>query len=157
MSFRILSVVALAVLVPSTVLAGKKDKKTEEAPAADAAPAAVPETPADAKSQKFGASLVTSSLRNFRPSDAGGATFQYDEMTFAADNSWTAKGWVEFEDEKMECTESGKWKMDPADSEKVAIVTWTVDKTDCAGRDAGAEVRAEFTIQKDNTITALFR
>ena len=149
---------AASLVIGGTALAGKKKKKGKDVEAA--APkveAAVPTTPDDAASKKFGAKLMSSTLVNFRPSDAGGATFQYDKMTFSADNSWTAAGWVEFDDEKMECTESGSWTMEAAESDKVANVTWAVAKTDCAGRESGSEVRAQLTLSKDGTIDAKFR
>ena len=147
-----------SLILGGTALAGKKKKKGKDAPAdAPKVEAAVPTTPADAASKKFGAKLMTATLVNFRPSDAGGATFQYDKMTFGADNTWTAAGWVEFDDEKMECNESGKWTMEAAESDKVANVTWGVDKTDCAGREPGSEVRAQLTLSKDGTIDAKFR
>ena len=148
---------ALAFLFAGPALAGKK-KKDKAPPAAEAAPAAaVPTTPDDANSKKFGGKLLKSTLRNFSPADTGGAKFKYDAMTFAADNTWKADAWVEFDDEKMECTESGSWTMEPAESDKVATVQWKVDKTDCAGRDAGAEVRAQLTLSKDGSIDAKFR
>ena len=142
-------------LVASPALAGKKKKKAMPEAKVPAA-AAAPTTPDDGASKKFGMQLMTSTLRNFRPSD-GGAKFQYDAMTFAADNTWKADGWVEFDDERMECAESGKWSMDPAESDKVATVTWTVDDTDCPGREAGAEVRAQLTLGKGGAVEAVFR
>ncbi len=155
-NIALIAVLSLSVAGPA--LAGKK-KKGIEAPAAPAAApsAAAPTTPDDGNSKKFGAKLMTSTLRNFSPADTGGAKFQYETMSFAADNTWKAAAWVEFDDEKMECTESGKWTMEPASSDKVATVQWTVDKTDCAGRDSGAEVRAELTLSKDGNIDAKFR
>lgn len=150
---------ALALFVAGPALAGKKKKGKDKAPpTTDAASAAaVPTTPDDATSKKFGAKLLKSTLRSFSPADTGGAKFKYDSMTFSADNTWKADAWVEFDEEKMECTESGKWSMEPAESDKVATVQWSVDKTDCAGRDAGAEVRAQLTLSKDGSIEAKFR
>jgi len=160
MKSTVTTLAALSLLVAGPALAGKKKKKDkgDEATAA-AAPAgpSVPTTPDDGNSKKFGAKLMSASLNNFSPADTGGAKFKYDTMTFAADNTWKAAAWVEFDEEKMECTESGKWTMEPAESDKVATVAWTVDKTDCAGRDAGAEVRAQLTLSKDGSIDAKFR
>ena len=151
------TIAALSLLIAGSALAGKKKKK--DAPTSDEAPAAAaaPTTPDDPTSKKFGAKLVEATLKNFSPADTGGAKFQYATMVFQADNSWKADAWVEFDDEKMECVESGKWTMEAADSDKVATVAWTVDKTDCAGRDAGAEVRAQLTLSKDGNIDAKFR
>lgn len=150
---------ALALVVAGPALAGKKGKKSKKGDATSTAAsteASVPTTPGDAASKKFGTKLITSSLNNFSPSD-GGAKFKYDTMVFKADNTWSADGWVEFDDEKMECVEKGKWTMEPAESDKVATVAWTVDQTDCAGRDSGVEVRAQLTLSKDGSIDAKFR
>jgi len=149
---------ALSFLIAGPALAGKKKKKDAAAPEGIEAPAAaVPTTPDDATSKKFGAKLMDAALSNFSPADTGGAKFKYDKMVFQPDNTWKADGWVEFDEEKMECVESGKWSMEPAESDKVATVSWTVEKTDCAGRDAGAEVRAQLTLSKDGRIDAKFR
>jgi len=158
MSRMLSALLAASLVLGGSALAGKKKKKGGDAPAASTPKAAaVPTTPDDAASKKYGVKLMSSTLLAFRPSDTGGATFQYDKMTFAADNTWKAAGWVEFDDEKMECTEAGKWTMEPADSDKVATVNWTVDSTDCPGREAGSEVRAQLTLSKDGTIDAKFR
>lgn len=153
------TIAALSLLIAGPALAGKKKKKDKpSAPGVEtSAAAAVPTTPDDATSKKFGGKLVTATLSNFSPADTGGAKFQYDKMVFKADNTWKADAWVEFDDEKMECVETGKWTMEPAESDKVATVAWTVDKTDCAGRDAGAAVRAQLTLSKDGSIDAKFR
>ena len=147
--------VACALLLPSTALAGKnkKDKGEEEA-AAEAAPE--PTTPGDAASKKFAEGLVDATIQNFNPTDAQGATFVYVTMSFLPDNTWKAKGYVEIIDERMECAESGTWTMEPAESDTVATVNWTVDKTDCGGRDAGEKTRAQVTLQ-NGTIDVLFR
>lgn len=152
-SLRLVGLVALAHLLPTVALAGKKKAPEAAAPAA----AEVPSTaaPADAASQKFLEKLLETSLKNFSPSD-GGAEFKYDEARFLAGNQFTAKGFVEMDGERMDCTESGTWKMDAAESEKVAAVEWTVSKTDCAGRDAGVSVRVRMTIDK-GAISAEFR
>lgn len=153
------SFVAIALVVAGPALAGKKkkDKGPADAAAPSASAAAVPSTPDDAASKKFGVRLMDATLRNFRPNDTGGAKFQYDSMTFAPDNTWKAAAWVEFDDEKMECVEKGTWSMEAAESDKVATVSWKVDGTDCPGRDAGAEIRALLTLSKDGAIDAKFR
>ncbi len=148
-------------LAASFALAGpalaKKKKGGDDAPAsADTPAAAAPSTPDDKNSQKFGAALVAVNIENWSPSDGGGAKFSYTTMSFNADNSWNANGYVEIADERMECTEAGGWTMEPADSATVATVNWTVDKTDCPGRDAGKENRAVITIGKSG-IEARFR
>ena len=46
----------------------------------------------------------------------------------------------------MECMESGTWTMEPATADNVATVAWTIVETNCAGREAGGETRAELNI-----------
>lgn len=138
-------------------LAGKKKKKDKggDAPAAAAA-SAVPDTPDDKNSKKFGEALVAVSISNWSPSDGGGAKFEYTTLSFNADNSWKGEGYVEIADERMECTETGKWSMDTAESATTATVTWTLDQTDCPGRESGGETRAVVTVTKSG-IDAKFR
>ena len=152
-SLRLIGFVALAHLWPAVALAGKKKAPEAAAPAvAEQVPTAAPD---DAKSQKFLGALLEATLKNFSPSD-GGAQFKYDEARFSAGNVFVAKGFVEMDGERMDCTESGTWKMDPAESEKVAAVEWTLSKTDCAGREAGVSVRVRMTIDK-GAISTEFR
>ena len=142
----------LAVLaLPSAVLAKKKPEEAEAPPPA----AAVPTTPDDANSKKFGALLVSATQADFKPTDSAGAKFLYSTLNFGADNNWLAKGYVEMDGERMDCTETGTWSMEPAESDKVATVTWKVDKTDCAGRDAGQTSRAKMTLDKSGKVTEL--
>jgi len=110
--------------------------------------------PADAKSKAFAAALVALKITNFTPARRG--PFVYTQMRFADDDTWTGNGYVEIEDERMECVESGSWSMEPADSATVAVVAWKVDSTDCTGRTAGGETRAEFTIA-NSRLDAVFR
>ncbi len=140
-----------ALLVPATAAAGKK--KDAPAPAAPVETGPATAAPSDSNSQKFLAKLLTTTLKDFRPSDAGGAEFKYSEATFGAGNVFVAKGFVEMDGERMDCTETGTWKMDAAESDKSASVEWTIAKTDCAGRDAGASVRVKMTIDKDGVNT----
>jgi hypothetical protein len=134
----------------SLVSAGPADagKKKEAAPAPAPSGPKV-DAPADDASQKFVAKLLATPIKGFRPGDAGGAEFRYDSLTFAADNTFQAAAFVEMDGERMDCTESGSWKMDPAESEKAAVVEWTIVKTNCAGRESGGGLRVRFTIDKD--------
>ncbi len=151
-----LVLLALGLAAPAA-LAGKKNKKKDAAPADAPAAEAAPDTPGDAASVKFGKRLLEANISNFRPSDAGGAKFLYTSLRFQADNTWKAEGYVEIDDERMECVETGKWSMEPAESDKVAVVAWSVDKTDCAGRDAGASLRAKVSIAKDGSVKTEWR
>ncbi len=140
------------ILVPALALAcGGKDKSSTAAPEAAAAadPTASLDIPGDADSKKFANALLDLEITNFKPSDGAGALFKYDTMDFAGDNTWSGAGFVEMGGERMECTESGKWSMDPAVSASEADMTWTLDATDCAGREAGADTRVNITLNDD--------
>jgi hypothetical protein len=142
----LLSALALIGLVAAgTAEAGKK----KEAAPAPAPSGPTVNAPADDASQKFVAKLLATQIKGFRPGDAGGAEFRYDTLTFAPDNTFQAAAFVEMDGERMDCTESGTWKMDPAESEKAAVVEWTIAKTNCAGRESGGGLRVRFTIDKD--------
>lgn len=142
-------------------LAGKKDKKKkgdDDDAAETSEAAAVPtELPDGADSAKFADKLMGLAIADFKPVDNVGATFVYSTMSFDAGNTWKARGYVEIADERMECSESGTWSMEPADSATVATVSWKVEKTDCAGREAGSNTRAQLTLGKDGIDEALFR
>jgi len=140
-------------------MAGKKSKdknKDNSASTEQAAESVDTQLPDDNTSKKFGEALMAAEISNFKPVDNVGAKFVYATMSFDAGNTWRAEGYVEIQDERMECVESGAWSLEPATSNTVGTVSWTVDKTDCAGRDAGQESRAQVTIEK-NGISALFR
>lgn len=145
-------VVSLSVLVSLLGLAACGDKappaSAGSAPVADAAPSKVSSAPADGDSQAFARRLVATQIANFSPSDTSGAKFLYNTLAFRGDGTFAAAGYVEMEDEKMECAESGPWTMEPATSSSVATVSWTVEKTNCAGRDAGQVMRAEVKLQE---------
>lgn len=124
----------------------------EKAPASNAGTAA-PESrvqaiqaPGDANSQAFARTLVGLDLKDFSPSGATGATIRYNSLKFNADGTVAASGFVEIEDERMDCQESGTWSMDPAESATLATVSWKIDNTSCAGREAGIESRARIDL-----------
>ncbi len=150
------TIALFACLLCPTAWAGRKDKKQPDV-ASEAPTAQVPNTPADGPSVKFGGQLMKIELTNFRPGDGGGAKFVYSSLKFAPDNTWQAEAYVEIDDEKMECIEKGGWTMEPAESEKIAVVAWKVETTDCAGRDAGSELRARLTLAKDGSVKTEWR
>ena len=137
-------------------LAKKKKKKDAATTTETASAAGMPDVPDDGDSKKYAQKLMETEIKDFRPSDGAGAKFEYTTMRFAADNTWMANGYVEIADERMECTEKGTWKMDPATSSSEATVTWTLDTTDCPGRDAGGEIRAVLKLTKSG-VEAIFR
>ncbi len=153
MSRSLLALLALGALaLPASALA-KKKKEEAAAPAAETA--AVPNTPDDANSKKFGALLVSATQTEFKPTDSSGAKFRYATLNFGGDNTWSAKGYVEMDGERMDCAESGTWSIEAAESATVAPLTWKVDKTDCAGRTAGDSTRAIVTLDKSGKVTDL--
>jgi len=149
MSRSLLALLALGALaLPASALA---KKKKEEAAAPVAETAAVPNTPDDANSKKFGALLVSATQTEFKPTDSSGAKFRYATLNFGGDNTWAAK----MDGERMDCAESGTWSIEAAESATVAPLTWKVDKTDCAGRTAGDSTRAIVTLDKSGKVTDL--
>ncbi len=130
------------------------------APVASGASKGLPsgaDVPDDANSKAFAKNLIANPTSNFKPTDALGAKFEYTKLEFRGDNSWVATGYVEAMDERMECAEAGSWAMSPADSATVATMNWTVDKTNCAGRDAGETTRVQITLGNSGISQALFR
>jgi hypothetical protein len=57
----------------------------------------------------------------------------------------------------MECVETGDWTMDPAEDEDTASMTWTINKTNCAGREVGTVQRVRMTLLKDGSFKVEFR
>lgn len=138
---------------------GSKETTTTAAPAEAAAEAPISSdvVPADKASQAFAERLFKTTLSDFRPIDSTGADFIYNSFSLKPDGNFDAKGVVIIADETMECAETGTWSMDPAESNDTASVSWTVDKTNCAGREAGAEHRILLTIDKSGEYTYSFR
>jgi len=113
---------------------GTEEAKTTEAPAAEVKKEAkAGNVPADKNSKKFAAKLLKTTGRNFSPNAEG---LQYKEITFNADNTFTAKAALVVMDEEMSCTESGTWELDPAKSATVANMSWNITSTDCPTREA---------------------
>jgi hypothetical protein len=154
---RFAAVLALALVSPAAA-AGKKKKKGGDAPAAASGPAASDmKIPDDGDSRKFAEALLETTITGFRPSDSGGGKFEYNTLSFSADNTWKADGYVEIMDERMECTESGTWEMEPAESAKTATVAWTVAQTDCPSRESGTSLRVVMTLGKNGVEDLKFR
>ena len=128
------------VLAFALVACGEKEPTTTAAPA-EAASTKSDKVPSDPSSEKFGEKLFKLEITSFRPIDGGGASLIYDRLTFAPDGTWTATGSVTAADEKMECVETGDWTMDPAEDEDTASMTWTINKTNCAGREPQGQPR----------------
>ncbi len=150
---RLALVLLAAMLVPGAALA----KKKKDEPVAPVEVVVEPNTPTDGASKKFAKHLVAAQIANFKPSDAGGATFLYASLRFNPDNTWVAEAFVEMGGERMDCTESGAWTMEPAESDSVGMVAWSLDKTNCPGRESGATTRAKLTFDGDKLTETTFR
>jgi hypothetical protein len=144
----------LKAMFPLALVACGEKEAPVAAPVAAAADAqsAVPD---DADSRKFARALIELSVTDFRPSDASGADFVYSTLDFQDGNRWSAQGYVDAGEERMECTESGAWTMDPATSATSASMTWTLEKTNCPSREAGSEARVEVNLE--NGFNVAFR
>ena len=101
--------------------------------------------------------LIGSTTSNFAPTDSDGASFEYTSLQFRGDGTWSAEGYVEAMDEKMECTESGTWSVEDASSKTVGTIAWTVGEASCVGRDQGATTRAQVTVGSNGIQSAMFR
>ncbi len=137
--------VLLASCAALILACGEKKDPASSADAAEEAPAeASAETssdlPQDKASKDFTKALAALEITRFSPTDDG--VLKYDSMSFESDATWSAAAAVEIMDERMECTESGSWSMDPATSGTNAAITWSVDDTSCAGREPGDVQRA---------------
>ena len=103
----------LIVSTPAEAKKKKKKKGEEEAPA-QVEEEITPETPGDKDSEKFAAKLITLSIENFVPLNAGaGAAFVYNTLDFAPDNTWTAAGYVELMGERMDMHRDGHLEHGP--------------------------------------------
>ena len=153
----LITVLAASLLSPTALARKGKKKKSSEPAAPEGSAAVTPEVPDDATSRRFAKGLIAAQIRDFSPTDATtGATFVYERMSFEPDNTWNSSGYIEVMDDRMECTESGHWSMEPATSPTEATVTWKVDKTDCPGREAGEQVRAVVKLLDDGGIDVIF-
>ena len=140
----------LAILLLSTIVAcgGQKVAPTAAADAASSAKRGLSgDFPSDAASQAFATALTGLTIEDFAAVDGMGAQVILTTLNFAGDNTWSAEGYVEAGDERMECSETGTWDMDAAQSATVATITWVIGQTDCVGREAGTETRAQLTLK----------
>ncbi len=139
---RLAILTLVALLLPASAEARKKKKDADVEPTEAATPAATPQIPDDKNSAKFVDALLSMEITRFSPIDsASGAKFVYTALAFSPDNTWSAEGYVEVMDERMECAEGGTWSMEPAESATIATMTWTLGSTDCINQEVGAERR----------------
>lgn len=143
-------------LIFASLLTGCGEKTSASVtPAAAAGPKISMALPDGTKA--FVSTLIGSTTSNFAPTDSDGAAFEYTSLQFRGDGTWSAEGYVEAMDEKMECTESGTWSVEDASSKTVGTIAWTVGETSCVGRDQGATTRAQVTVGSNGIQSAMFR
>ncbi|MFZ5476988.1 MAG: hypothetical protein ACOZNI_09465 [Myxococcota bacterium] len=104
--------------------------------------------PSDAASEAFAEKLLRNPAKEFRPTDAAGASFVYHEMKFKPNNTWEAQAEMKAEGESFTCQEFGSWEMDKAEDENTSMMTWKMEKTTCAGRPDADTMRVKVTIEK---------
>jgi hypothetical protein len=136
---------------------GDKEPTSTAAPAEAAKPKPMASVPADATSQAFAQKLEAMDIQDFHPSSSSGGTITYTHLKFRDEGVWAATGFVEAQDEKIDCSETGTWTMEPATSDTTATMTWKTSTSDCAGREPGMEQRVLVTIKDDGKIDADFR
>ncbi len=139
-------------LITMLALAACGAKKTPAAASADGAPAEETidnaKIPDDKASKDFAKRLVKFDAKDFRPTDAPGARLTYKTIDFRGDNTWLAMAEMSAGGETVECKEQGKWEMDPATDEHTASMTWTLDRTTCAGRPETDVMRLKVNIDE---------
>jgi hypothetical protein len=135
-----------------------KDKeKTNTAAAAEAKPKVVANVPDDANSKAFAEKLQAMDIQDFKPSSSQGGEIVYTHLKFREEGVWAATGYVEAQDEKIDCSETGTWTMEPATSQNTATMVWKTSTTDCIGREPGGEQRVLVTLKDDGKIDADYR
>ncbi len=143
--------IALMTLALAALAGCKKSETSTAAPEQAAKTQWGDQVPDDAASRAFADALVRQTITDLRVTDDGGV-LTYRSMRFKPDGSWSASGDVAIADEEMECTESGQWRMDAAETETKAMVSYTVDSTDCAGRASGGDQRVMIDINDDGVV-----
>jgi hypothetical protein len=136
-----------------------KEKSNTAAAAPAAKPKVVVHVPDDANSKAFAEKLQAMDIQDFKPtsSSSEGGEIVYTHLKFRDEGVWAATGYVEAKDEKMDCSETGTWSMEPATSQTTATMTWKTSTTDCVGREPGNEQRVLVTLKDDNKIDADYR
>lgn len=143
-------------LIAALTACGEKEP-TSTAAAEEAKSEESSVVPGDKASQQFAKKLFDLDVKRFRPAEGDGIKLEYDSLKFSPDGSWFATGAVSVADESMECKERGSWSMDTAIDSDTADMSWTIEDTSCAGREAGAEQRVQMTILDNGQFKVKFR
>jgi len=146
----------MTLLFALTLACGEKEE-TSTAAAEEAATPSSSVVPDDKNSQAFAKKLYSLDVKRFRPVEGDGIKLEYSSFTFKPDGTWVALGAVSVADESMECKETGNWAMDAAETKDTATMTWTMNSTNCAGRETPHEQRVEVTILDGGQFKVKFR
>ncbi|MFK7928693.1 MAG: hypothetical protein AB8H79_10940 [Myxococcota bacterium] len=156
----------IAVLALAGLLVAGCGKKTP-APAAAAGAANAKEAASSAITAKmpegkdaatYAAKLVGTTVKSWSPmSGSSGVKFGYDEMTFSPSGRWSANATLEADFEEIPCKEGGTWEIQDVEDSNTATMMWIVDKTNCAMRETGTEVRVQMVLPGVNKYTINFR
>lgn len=146
-------------LLLTVACGGKKSPApaTAEAPTAPAEEALQATMPDSKEARNFARKLVDTKVTNWQPISGSGAKFVYNELTFSPSGAWQANGYVEASFEKIDCAESGTWEIVEATSANQATMVWTIGKTSCPMREAGASTRVVVDLPKAGDYQISFR
>ncbi len=147
------------VLVSTLVFAGAcKKKEAETAPASGGGNVLKGATvPDDANARAFATNVLTHKAIDIRPMDSGEMAFVYKSLSFTAENNgWMAEAVVGQGQDSFTCQEFGAWEIVTAESAESGTMNWTVNKTTCAGREAGKSIRVKVGL-KDGNYDVSFR
>ena len=113
--------------------------------------------PDDENARAFAKNLLTHKATDIRPMDNGEMPFIYKTLSFTAENNgWQADAVLGQGQDSIPCQELGAWKIESAESAEVATMTWTLNKTTCAGRAPNNVMRVQVTL-KDGAYDIAFR
>ena len=151
---------ALVVLIAGLTITacGKKGASPDAAADAGAAGGITAEMPAGKDAMAYAGKLLATTVTNWEPvSSTSGAKFVYNQMSFTPEGRWVAAGYLEASFEKIDCKESGTWKIEDAVDDRTATMLWTVDKTTCPTREVGHELRVQMVIAEAGKYKINFR
>ena len=152
---RILSLLAVSTLVLGTVGCPKQAATTDSGEA-EAAPVAKLRFSGDTRS--FVDALMTNGIVGYDVAD-GGASVVYDTVDLSEAGAYTAATTLRLGDEEpFACVESGSWALDgdAAQDATAAMVTFSLDTTNCPGRTAPKSWRAKLEISGSDVLVSQF-
>lgn len=114
--------------------------------------------PEGKEAMTYAAKVVATTVKSWDPTGGGGGVkFTYSEMSFMPTGRWSAAASLEADFEEIPCTEGGTWEILEVENSDTATMMWTVDKTNCAMRETGTEIRVQMLLPSANKYTINFR